>query len=49
MPAATPGAADGRGVIRSENQKRGTSDWQLTYVRLDKAGRAGFRSPGIEG
>ena len=39
----------GRDLIRLENEKPGTSDWQLTYVRLDQSGPAGTRSPGIEG
>ena len=30
-----------------ENRKPGTTDWQLTRMRLDKTG--GFRSPWIEG
>jgi hypothetical protein len=34
-------------LIERENQQPGATDWQLTYVRLDKPG--GFRSPGIEG
>lgn len=34
-------------MIREENQKPGSNDWQLTRVRLDK--RGGFRSPWIEG
>ena len=34
-------------VIRDENRKPGTSDWQLTRVRLDKSD--GMRSPWIEG
>lgn len=33
--------------IQVENAKAGSSDWQLTRVRLDKNG--GFRSPAIEG
>ena len=42
------GAATRRSdVIRAENAKPGAKDWQLTRVRLDKAG--GFRSPFIEG
>mgnify|MGYP000873574368 FL=1 len=47
LPAAEP--LSKRDVIRRENAQPGTSDWQLTYVRLDKSGREGFRSPGIEG
>lgn len=34
-------------VIRDENAKPGSHDWQLTRVRLDQVG--GFRSPDIEG
>jgi hypothetical protein len=34
-------------LIRDENAKPGSSDWQLTRVRLDQAG--GFRAPDIEG
>ncbi|MCX7826869.1 MAG: hypothetical protein N2689_15120, partial [Verrucomicrobiae bacterium] len=33
--------------IQIENRKPGAADWQLTRVRLDKAG--GYRSPAIEG
>jgi hypothetical protein len=33
--------------VSVENRKPGTTDWQLTRLRLDKAG--GFRSPWIEG
>ncbi len=35
------------GLIAEENLKPGSTDWQLTRVRLDKTG--GFRSPWIEG
>ena len=34
-------------IIKKENQQPGSTDWQLTRVRLDK--NDGFRSPGIEG
>ncbi|MEW6303795.1 MAG: N,N-dimethylformamidase beta subunit family domain-containing protein [Verrucomicrobiota bacterium] len=34
-------------LIKKENQKAGSPDWQLTRVRLDKA--QGYRSPWIEG
>ncbi|QDT91081.1 N,N-dimethylformamidase beta subunit family domain-containing protein [Gimesia algae] len=34
-------------LIKRENQKEGSSDWQLTRIQLDK--RDGFRSPKIEG
>ena len=33
-------------VIKNENARPGSPDWQLTRVRLDKAG--GFRTPWIE-
>jgi hypothetical protein len=33
-------------VIRRENAREGSRDWQLTRVRVDKDG---FRSPWIEG
>src|SRR3954453_20421961 len=36
----------GSDLIRAENQKPGSADWQLTRVRPD---RQGFRSPWIEG
>jgi len=54
--AATPilGAATGASaaqsspdLIRKENEKPGTSDWQLTRVRLDE--RGGYRNSDIEG
>jgi len=41
MPARSPG------IISKENSNPGSTDWQLTRVRLDKNG--GFRSPWIEG
>ena len=34
------------GILQAENAKPGALDWQLTRVRVDKAG---FRSPWIEG
>jgi hypothetical protein len=47
---ASGGAGDGDGrfgdLIRAENLKPGSKDWQLTRVRAD---REGFRSPWIEG
>jgi hypothetical protein len=43
---ASCGGADLPNPIHIENQKAGTSDWQLTRVRADKGG---FRSPWIEG
>lgn len=36
----------GSGVIAAENEKPGSTDWQLTRIRVD---RDGFRSPWIEG
>jgi hypothetical protein len=36
-----------RDLIRTENARPGTTDWQLTYTRVD--GRARFRCPWIEG
>ena len=44
--AAAPGPRDPT-LIQRENQKEGSTDWQLTRVRLDRA--AGYRSPWIEG
>lgn len=41
----TSAAADN--AIVQENQHEGTSDWQLTYTRIDPATR--YRSPWIEG
>jgi hypothetical protein len=51
-PALKTGAAETpksgqSSLIRSENQKPGATDWQLTRVRLDRS--QGFRSPLIEG
>ena len=34
-------------LIRTENQREGTTDWQLTYTRVDPKTR--WRSPLIEG
>ncbi|MBI1903321.1 MAG: twin-arginine translocation signal domain-containing protein [Planctomycetia bacterium] len=34
-------------AIRKENEKRGATDWQLTYARVDPATK--YRSPWIEG
>ena len=34
-------------IIERENQQQGSTDWQLTRIRLDK--NDGFRSPSIEG
>ena len=36
-------------IAIERNQKPGMSDWQLTYVQLDKPGTAGTHSPGTEG
>jgi hypothetical protein len=36
-----------RDLIRRENEKAGTADWQLTRVKLDKPG--GVRASAIEG
>src|SRR4051794_19938002 len=33
--------------VRAENDKEGTTDWQLTYTRADR--KAKYRSPLIEG
>src|SRR5262245_21399058 len=41
---AQPRQAD---LIRRENQREGTTDWQLTYTRVDPKAR--WRSPRIEG
>lgn len=51
--AAAAGQARGdqpaprRDRIRAENERPGTTDWQLTYTRVDP--RTRFRSPRIEG
>ncbi len=46
--AAAPLAAGAhRDLIRDENSKPGTTDWQLTYTRVDPKTR--FRCPWIEG
>jgi hypothetical protein len=48
MAAAPAGAAAGRsGPLARENAKPGTTDWQLTYTRVDPATR--YRCPWIEG
>lgn len=44
--AGTPSPRNAN-LIRNENSKEGSLDWQLTRVRLDKT--LGFRSPAIEG
>ena len=45
---AAPLLAGARGdVIRDENKRPGTTDWQLTYTKVDP--RTKFRSPLIEG
>jgi hypothetical protein len=43
---ARPAAAQ-QGVIAAENAQAGTSDWQLTYTRVDPATK--YRCPWIEG
>ena len=45
--AAEPPPARQPSLIKTENQKPGALDWQLTRLRLDK--NNGFRSPFIEG
>jgi hypothetical protein len=40
-------ADEKRDIIRAENARPGTTDWQLTYTRVDA--RARFRCPWIEG
>ena len=45
--AAPQAAAARSSLIRDENQKPGTTDWQLTYTRIDPATK--FRCPWIEG
>jgi hypothetical protein len=49
LAAVGPVAADPprRDLIRAENQREGTTDWQLTYTRVDPKTR--FRSRIIEG
>lgn len=44
---SAPAAERQSDLIRAENEQPGTSDWQLTYVKFDRAQR--FRSPLIEG
>ena len=46
ISTAAPAAAQ-PALLRSENQREGARDWQLTRVRID--GAKGFRSPWIEG
>src|SRR5205823_9254949 len=43
----TPDARAAGSLIRAENDKPGTLDWQLTYTRVDP--RTKWRSPLIEG
>jgi hypothetical protein len=43
----TAPAARQKDLIRLENQQPGTTDWQLTYTRVDPATK--YRSPLIEG
>src|SRR5438045_3211410 len=44
---AEPVLAADRDRIRAENQREGTTDWQLTYTRVDPAAK--YRSTMIEG
>src|SRR3954470_427438 len=46
-PAVPTPAAATRDRVRAENDKEGTTDWQLTYTRVDR--KAKYRSPLIEG
>jgi hypothetical protein len=48
LPRVSAMVAAQRDVIRAENARAGSTDWQLTRVRLDDRQR-GFRSPWIEG
>ena len=43
----TPSARASGSLIRAENEKPGTLDWQLTYTRVDP--KTKWRSPLIEG
>lgn len=47
LTAATQSTPSSKNLITEENALPGTTDWQLTRVRLDKS--QGFRSPWIEG
>jgi hypothetical protein len=54
LPLASLAGKTDRDLIREENKKPGTTDWQLTYVRADPAsesgwGKWGVRSSVIEG
>jgi hypothetical protein len=44
---AAGAAGPDRDRIRAENDRPGTTDWQLTYTRVDPKTR--FRSPLVEG
>ncbi len=44
---AAPQPRASRSLIREENQKPGTTDWQLTYTRIDPPTK--YRCPWIEG
>ena len=46
VPELTTETPHKKGLIEKENSKPGTSDWQLTRVRVDSKG---YRSPMIEG
>ena len=45
LQAGTP--ATGLNAVQAENQRPGTTDWQLTFTRVDPKTR--YRSPSIEG
>src|SRR5690349_19790149 len=45
--AESPRADRRPSLVKTENERSGALDWQLTRVRLDKT--TGFRSPWIEG
>jgi hypothetical protein len=47
LAALPAGAAPDRDRIRAENDRPGTTDWQLTYTRVDP--KTKFRSPLVEG
>src|SRR5689334_5947497 len=46
-PAMSIAARPDRDRIRAENEQEGTTDWQLTYTRIDP--KTKFRSSMIEG
>ena len=47
LPRVLGAATRRRDLIRAENEKPGTTDWQLSYAKLDP--KAKYRSPRIEG